>query len=64
MVVLIVNDTTKAQSVKVGGISGTSAQLYRTTSTEDMADKGKVGIAKGNLILSVPARSIHVIVAR
>jgi O-glycosyl hydrolase len=62
MVVLFNNHTWTNKKITVKRLAGTNLRKYQTTSTENMADKGSTKIVRGSAIVSLPAKSVVLIV--
>jgi O-glycosyl hydrolase len=62
MVVLFNNHTWTNKKITVQRLAGTNLRKYQTTSTENMADKGSTKIVRGSAIVSLPAKSVVLIV--
>jgi len=60
-VVLITNPSIKERSLTIKGLHGSKAELFRTTSTEDMAHTGSVSIRKSETTVLLPATSVLIL---
>lgn len=56
--VLLTNPTSSAITLAVEGLKGTSAELFRTTATEDMESQGVASVRNGAYVVNLPARSV------
>jgi hypothetical protein len=57
-VVLLTNPTATTRTLTIKGLSGTKAEIFRTSSTEDMAPAGSQSIVGGQSSVGLPANSI------
>jgi O-glycosyl hydrolase len=62
MVVLFNNYTSTNKYMTVKGLGGTKLRKYQATETENMADKGSTKIVSGSATVSLPAKSVVLIV--
>ena len=60
-IVLLTNPTSISQNLKIKGLSGTRAELFRTSGTEDMAHTGSQAIEKGESTVLLPAISVMIL---
>jgi O-glycosyl hydrolase len=62
--VLLVNPTTSSKLIAVGGLPGTTAQIYRTDASADMASQPPVSITGGVATVPLPPNSAVLAVAQ
>jgi len=62
--VLLTNPTSSAITLEVEGLKGTSAELFRTTATEDMKSQGVGSVQNGAYVVNLPARSVVFLTTR
>jgi O-glycosyl hydrolase len=60
-VVLLTNPTNKGRKLKIKGLGGTSAELFRTSKSEDMADKGSQRVVNGEVMVLLPAITVLIL---
>ena len=60
-VVLLTNPTSTARNLNIKGLSGTRAELFRTSATEDMASIGVQPVVKGEATIYLPAVSVLIL---
>lgn len=60
-VVLLTNPTPTARKLKIKGLTGTSAELFRTSTSEDMADTGSQPVAKGETTVLLPGTAVLIL---
>jgi O-glycosyl hydrolase len=60
-VVLLTNPTATFMNIKIKGLPGTKAELFRSSGSEDMADIGSKAISNGETTVSMPAVSILIL---
>lgn len=56
--VLLTNPSSSAMTLEVEGLKGTSAELFRTTASEDMKSQGVGSVESGAYVVNLPARSV------
>ncbi len=60
-VVLLTNPTSISRNLTIKGLSGTRAELFRTSGTEDMAHIGSQAIVKGESTVLLPETSVLIL---
>ncbi|MBK8884130.1 MAG: hypothetical protein IPN67_17720 [Bacteroidales bacterium] len=60
-VVLLTNPTSTGRNLTIKRLSGTSADLFRTSSAEDMAPVGSQKIVGGESTVFLPANSVLIV---
>jgi hypothetical protein len=60
-VVLLTNPASLGSNLTIRGLSGTKAQLFRTSGSEDMAPAGSQAIVKGETTVSLPGYSVLIL---
>lgn len=62
MAVLLTNPTAVEKKLKVQGLTGTKLQVFQTTSTDNMDEKGFLSIDSGSAIVTLPSKSVIIAV--
>ena len=60
-VVLLTNPTACTQNLTIKGLTGTRADLFRTSGSEDMAPIGSQAISKGESTVLLPGKSVLIL---